>query len=136
MISEFPLDFSRLRKTWRPNQCLALPPGFAGHETPDIESPVFDASVDDVARAWRALALAEPRVASLREAGGQMECVQRTPVLRFPDHVTAQAVDLGDGRASICVYSRARFGVRDFGVNRRRVEAWLGALGGRLTAHG
>ncbi|MGR3677487.1 MAG: DUF1499 domain-containing protein [Paracoccaceae bacterium] len=49
--------------------------------------------------------------------------VTRTKVFGFPDFTTLQ---LRDGK--IIVYARLRFGRSDLGVNRDRVERWLGLL--------
>ena len=58
--------------------------------------------------------------------------VQRSRVLRFPDVVRAEIIDLGTNLSSIAIDSRARFGYYDFGVNRRRVIEWTRLL--RLDA--
>lgn len=134
MITDFPLDFAGFSKTWKPNQFLALPPGFAARQKPDMDSPVFSAPVETVRTAFLAVITAQPRTTPPREAGGQIETVQRTALLRFPDTVTAMPVDLGDGRSSICVFSRSKYGIRDFNVNETRVRQWLDLLAGRLAA--
>ncbi len=53
--------------------------------------------------------------------------VQRSRVFGFPDYLTVKAVVM-DGGAGLIIWSRARYGRSDFGVNRARVEAWLAAL--------
>lgn len=133
MITDFPLDFSGFSKTWKPNQFLALPPGFAARQKPDMESPVFTASVETVRAALLAVIAAQPRTTAPREAGGQIETVQRTALLRFPDTITAMPVDLGDGRSSVCVFSRSKYGIRDFNMNETRVRQWLELLAARLA---
>jgi uncharacterized protein (DUF1499 family) len=133
MIRDFPLDFAGFSKTWKPNQCLALPPGFAAKEKPDVTAPVFEAGVDQVHAAWLAMLAAQPRVSGVRRHGGQIEAVQKTPLVGFPDWITAEPVDLGGGRASVCVFSRSKYGIRDMGVNARRVNDWLAALGAQMA---
>ena len=133
MITDFPLDFSGFAKTWKPNQFLALPPGFAARQKPDMDSPVFTASVETVRAALLAVIAAQPRTSAARQAGGQIETVQRTALLRFPDTVTAMPVDLGDGRSSVCMFSRSKYGIRDFNVNETRVRQWLELLAARLA---
>jgi uncharacterized protein (DUF1499 family) len=62
--------------------------------------------------------------------------VQRSRVFGFPDYITVKAVateSTGEGStvgsgAGLIIWSRARYGRSDFGVNRARVEAWLAAL--------
>jgi uncharacterized protein (DUF1499 family) len=128
MIADFPLDFASFKKTWRPNQCLALPRGFLSAERADIESPILLASVEQVRVAWLAVLAAQPRTRSMREQGNQIEVVQTTALMRFPDTITMRTIDLGDGKASVGVFSRSRYGVRDFDVNANRVREWLQAL--------
>ncbi len=57
--------------------------------------------------------------------------VQRSRVFGFPDCLTVKAVAIestGEAGAGLIIWSRARYGRSDFGVNRARVEAWLAAL--------
>ena len=54
--------------------------------------------------------------------------VQRTALLRFPDTVWVQLVALDAESSSLAIYSRSNYGYGDFGVNERRVRAWLAAI--------
>ena len=45
----------------------------------------------------------------------------------FPDYITAEASQSGDG-ARLDIFSRQRFGRGDWGVNAARLRVWLGAL--------
>lgn len=134
MITDFPLDFARFRKINRPNQCLALPAGFASVQPADVTSGVFTASIDQVRDAWLEVVRGATRVSGIRQLDGQIEAIQRTPLVGFPDWITALPVDLGDGKASICVFSRSKFGYRDMGVNKKRVLEWLALLASKLPA--
>ncbi|MCA3695699.1 DUF1499 domain-containing protein [Aquidulcibacter sp.] len=136
MIKDFPLDFARFKKIWKPNQCLALPGGFQASEAPDLLSGVFKASVTEVREAWLEIARSQSRVSDIREEEGQIEAVQRTALVGFPDWITAMPVDLGEGKASICVFSRSKYGIRDMGVNEKRVRLWLSLLAHKLPAAG
>jgi uncharacterized protein (DUF1499 family) len=133
MIADFPLDFARFKKIARPNQFLALPAGFASQQSPDATVGRFQASVDEVRDAWLEILRSEPRVSHIRQTDGQIEAIQRSALMGFPDWITAQPIDLGGGQASICVFSRAKFGIRDFGVNEKRVLAWLAQLASKLA---
>ncbi len=136
MITDFPLDFSRFKKIARPNQFLALPANFSSAQRPDATVGIFHASVDQVRDAWLEIVRGEPRMSGIRQLDGQIEAVQRTALVGFPDWITAQPVDLGDGQASICVFSRSKFGLRDFGVNEKRGLAWLAQLAAKLPPVG
>jgi len=123
-------DFATLALTWRPNQYLVLPPGFAAKAKPHAESPVFAKTPDQVLDALKRVALAEPRTTLLAEdrKARQLSLVQKSKTFRFPDFITAEAVPQAGGETALAIYSRAKYGIRDFGVNRARIERWLAAL--------
>ncbi len=54
---------------------------------------------------------------------GMVTYVTRTRVFGFPDYTTAQ-----QDRDILRIYARSRFGRKDFGVNKARVEEWLSDL--------
>ncbi|MEO0343674.1 MAG: DUF1499 domain-containing protein [Pseudomonadota bacterium] len=58
---------------------------------------------------------------------GMVTLMQRSARVGFPDFVTVKAVATSEG-SRISIYSRSRFGHRDFGVNKARVTQWLRAL--------
>jgi uncharacterized protein (DUF1499 family) len=96
----------------------------------DAPAPVFAIGAADLAAAIDAVALAEPRTVRL---AGQPEdlwvtYVQRSRFMAFPDYVSVRVIPLGPERSTIAIYSRARYGQSDLGVNRARVEKWLAAL--------
>jgi uncharacterized protein (DUF1499 family) len=123
-------DFATLTLSWKPNQFLVLPPGFTAQAKAHAESPVFAKTPDQVLDALKRVALAEPRTTVLAEdrARHQLALVQKSKTFRFPDFIDAQAVPLAAGQTALAIYSRAKLGIRDFGVNRARVERWLAAL--------
>lgn len=112
-----------------PNAFVACPPGYCA-AVDAAPSPVFAIGADRLYRSWERLVAQEPRVATMLAdpKGRRIIVIQRSPVLHFPDVVTAEFVTLGPDRSSPAIYSRARYGRYDFGVNRRRVEAWLARL--------
>ncbi len=124
------IDFAALTLTWRPNQFLVLPQGFTARATPHAASPVFTKTPDEVLDALKRVALSEPRTTLLADtrAARQLSFVQRSKTFRFPDFIDAEAIPLAGGQTALAVYSRAKYGIRDFGVNRARVERWLAAL--------
>jgi uncharacterized protein (DUF1499 family) len=124
------LDFAALALTWRPNQFLMLPAGFAAKAKPHATSPVFAGTPDQVLDALKRVALNEPRTTLMAEdrAARQLALVQKSKTFRFPDFITAEAVPAGAGQTALAIYSRAKYGIRDFGVNRARIERWLAAL--------
>jgi uncharacterized protein (DUF1499 family) len=119
--------------TGYPNEFRVLPDGsaFSGaHET----APVYPVSVQTLAVAFDAVALAAPR--TRRIAGSPrdlwMTYVQRSRVMGFPDYISVRAIPEGENRATLAIFSRSRFGRSDLGMNARRVQDWLAALQRRI----
>jgi len=123
-------DFATLTLTWKPNQFLVLPPGYVAKAKPHAASPVFAKTPEQVLDAMKRVALAEPRTELVGEDRGarQLTFIQRSKTFRFPDFIAVEAVPLAAGQTALAIYSRAKIGIRDFGVNRARVERWLAAL--------
>ena len=123
-----PVDFATLTLPDRPNQYLLCPPGYC-NAVPHAESPVFDIPVDRLEALWRQVVAGEPRVEVVAvEPGEQVTWVQRSARFRFPDIVTVRFIPLSPTRSTLAIYSRSVYGRADFGVNRARVEDWLGKL--------
>jgi uncharacterized protein (DUF1499 family) len=127
-----PLDFATLERPSSPNTCLGAPPGFP---RADLALPPLPA---DGETAWRALlALGDrfPRTTRLAAWPEQQQAqwVVRSAVLNFPDIMVAEVTG-GPAGSGLFLYSRSLFGYSDFGVNRRRVEAWAAALHAALGA--
>ena len=121
----FPIDFSNLAPSPKPNTFLVLPTGFDAAATADMDSPVWSgAEPAAVLEAFKTTALAQARTQLVQEGGGQVELVQRSALFRFPDYVTAQGVAV-DGGAALCVFSRSKVGYSDMGVNAKRIRSWL-----------
>ncbi len=131
-------EFATLALHDRPNQYLALPPGYESVARPHGESPVFDVPVAVLeARALRAIR-GQPRITEVASdpARRQYAFVQRTKLMRFPDTVTVRFVDLGDGRSSLALYSRSRIGHSDFGANAARAASWFAAIAAAVGKSG
>jgi hypothetical protein len=66
--------------------------------------------------------------------GSDIELVQqRSRLFRFPDFISVRFLPLGDDRSTLIVYSRTKYGRRDFSVNRR-LDFWLAAPGAAGSA--
>lgn len=128
--SGFPVDFRTLRPGPVPNQALALPPGFEGAAKAGLASPVFRTTPRLLRDAFEGALAREPRLTRTRTGldGRQIELIQKSRVLGLPDLITVEFIALDPVRASLAIWSRARLGLYDFGVNRARVRRWLGLL--------
>ena len=58
---------------------------------------------------------------------GMITFVARSRVFGFRDFLTVQAID-DTGAAKLSAFARPRFNVYDWGVNRKRLDRWLGEL--------
>ena len=124
-----PIDFTALQLTAKPNQYLLCPTDLCAAD-PHGFSPVFDIPPARLRERWQAVAAAQPRMALLAEYDGgmQIDYVARTARFRFPDIITVRFVPVPPAQSTIAIYSRSIYGRSDLGVNRARVEAWLGVL--------
>jgi uncharacterized protein (DUF1499 family) len=118
-----------LRGPLAANAFLACPAGYCA-VAEAAASPVFAVSADRLAEYWGELVAAEPRLVQIAAEPERRRSVwiQRSALFRFPDLVTVEFVALAPERSSLALYSRARYGRSDFGVNRGRVLRWLSRL--------
>jgi len=54
--------------------------------------------------------------------------VQRSALLGFSDTVVLRYIEQPEGRSTLAMYSRSQLGRSDLGVNKARLERWLGKL--------
>ncbi len=127
------IDFAALRLTDKPNQHLVCPPGYCAAK-PHADSPVYDVTAVKLADHWRKVLAQQPRTILLAAdtEGAQVDYVQRSARLRFPDIITVRFIPVSSSRSTLAIYSRSIYGHSDFGVNRERIEAWLKLLRERL----
>ena len=125
-----PVTFAALTKTSRPNQALLCPPDVCKAAQPDMVPPVYAVAVDDLRRSLRRIIDMEPRserVAADATAHTERYLI-RTNLMRFPDTIRVQFIDLGNNTSTIAIYAQAQIGYSDRGVNKARLQRWLQAL--------
>ena len=125
-----PITFATLTKTSRPNQALVCPPDVCKAAQPDIIPPVYAVPVADLRRALRRIIDMEPhseRVAADATALTERYVI-RTNLMRFPDTIRVQFIDLGNNTSTVAIYAQAQIGYSDAGVNKARLQRWLQAL--------
>lgn len=96
----------------------------------NFEAPVYAAPAAIMANAFNDYVVTQPNALPV---DGSVEAlwltyVQRTPSLKMPDYITVKFIDLEEGKSTIAIYSRSRFGYGDMGVNKARVTSWLQSL--------
>ena len=123
------VDFATVQRGPDPNQYLLCPKGMCAAET-DGEAPVFDVPIEQLQVAWDEMLAEQPRLQVVRRevTNMQIDYVQRTRLLRFPDLVTVRFVPIDDMHSTLAIFSRSVYGKGDMGVNRIRVEEWLARL--------
>lgn len=109
------------KKPNRPNAFIMRP------GTGKYPAREYDVDAAVLAQAFDDFVLAQPNVKQLAggPGAGFTTYVARTPLMGYPDYISVRAVDLGGGRAALVVFSRARFGYSDGGMNRKRMLLWL-----------
>ncbi|MBD3677652.1 MAG: DUF1499 domain-containing protein [Rhodobacteraceae bacterium] len=121
---------------WHVNPLSADSPGEAGillrPEGGDDVAPTWQMTSEDLLAAFDQVARAAPRTRKLAGSveEGQITYVTRTKWMGFPDYVSVRAVPAGEGKATLAVFSRLRFGGSDLGVNRARLMGWLARIEG------
>jgi uncharacterized protein (DUF1499 family) len=126
------MDFKTFKLTRKPNQYLVAPDGFCENAKAHKEAPVFQCEAQALEDAFADVALAEPRVTRKPSDDGQRDFVQRSALMRFPDTITFEAIELGDGTSTCAIYSRSSIGHSDLGVNKKRIDDWLQKLAAAL----
>jgi hypothetical protein len=110
------------------NAFLICPPGYCTATA--VPSPVFSLSTLCLAEAFSDVIAGESGIVWVVEDESRhpLAVIQHSLLLRFPDVITIEYVTLGPEQSSLAIYSRARYGRGDFGVNRKRVLRWLARL--------
>ena len=126
-------DFQNLEVPDSPNWHLSCPPG-AGPSGCRQETPVYNVDVARLRGEFFEVVSAAPRTALIADAPSmnRYRFIQKTRLFKFVDEITVEFLDLGNNRSTLYIFSRARKGWWDLGVNRRRVRRWLKRLGRRL----
>lgn len=123
-----PMDTARIERPASSNTALAAPQGSS--PPPDIVSPVYAVPPNQLFMLVQKVAADQLRtfIAAIYPDRLQVHYVVRSAVMNAPDLLTAQVSPNGPDGSSLILYSRSVYGYSDLGVNRKRVEAWLGAL--------
>ena len=122
------VDPRAIPKPKKPNHWLVRPVGG------DARPPYYPVDVPTLAAALDRAVLALPRTERLAGdvSAGHMTYLRRTPIMGYPDYMSVR-VHLAEGGASLALFSRARFGHSDMGVNRAWVEEVLEGVEAELS---
>jgi uncharacterized protein (DUF1499 family) len=125
-----PVEFSTLTRRASPNDALICPVNVCPKASADSEPPVFTISAEALRQKVRATALSEARTSEIATGASDatLRFVQRSLLLRYPDIIDVLIVPKSSGASTLAMYSRSLVGRSDLGVNRARLERWLGAI--------
>ena len=123
-VAQWHVDPQTVKRGPKPNQFLVR----AGDG--DLDSPVFDMPAGDLAQILDDYALSQPRVTRLAGDPKQLwtTYIQRSKWFGFPDYISVRALPAEAGRSALVIYSRARYGGSDLGVNEARIAKWIEGL--------
>jgi len=112
-----------------PNDALACPKEFCISPV-DLTTTTYAIPADALRVAFAKVVASEPKVTLVETNDAEMtdRYIQRSAALGFPDTIVVKFLDLPDGRSTLALYSRSRFGESDFGANKARIERWLEKL--------
>lgn len=126
-----PFDRSAPMRAAHPNDALLCTPGLCDGVAVDIELPDYAGPparlIAEIDEAMHASGEIYRRVDDTSDPA-QSRYVTWTPLMRFPDTSSFEAVPLENGRVGLVAYGRAQIGYSDGGVNRRRLERIVGQL--------
>lgn len=123
------VEFAHLSAKAKPGRFLMCPTDYCSR-TPDAASPVFNMEWERLRDLWSETVARQRRVKLVAGDGDRRKIVyvQHSAVLRLPDIVTIEFVDLPGGKSSFAIESRSRYGWLDFGTNEARIRDWVGLL--------
>ncbi len=125
-----PVMFETLTLKESPNQYLVCPEDLCNGQQHRV-SPVFDMPAEELAGLWFEIVAQEPRTTQMAVDNGnvnQVDYVQRSELMQYPDWITVRFIDLEDRKSTLAIYSRSVYGESDLGVNQERIDAWLAKL--------
>jgi uncharacterized protein (DUF1499 family) len=98
-------------------------------------APVLRIAAPDLVALVYELIEAQPRVTHI--AGNpstlMMTFMQRSMSVGYPDYITFKISPMEEDRSKLEILSRSRFGHSDLGVNKLRVEQWVGLIRGLVA---
>lgn len=123
------VNFATLTPPNSPNYYLVCPKGYCKVKPHKI-SPVYPFAVSQLYEKWQQMIKQQPRVELVykNKENWQYTYVQRSWLFQFKDYITVSFIRMNAKQSTLAIYSHSKTGYYDFGVNRRRVNAWLAAL--------
>ncbi|MEM1201543.1 MAG: DUF1499 domain-containing protein [Pseudomonadota bacterium] len=117
-----PVDFTKNILTSKPNQYLVCPAEHCGDE-PQMVSPVYQISRDEALHVWDTMMAGKTQFQRLNGSDklDRRQYEERSKLMRFPDRISVQFLELSPATSGVAIYSRSKYGHSDLGVNEARV---------------
>lgn len=125
-------NFKTLQRDNKLNSYLVCPANYCQTRV-DALAPDYPVSVQELMTAWQKVIAMQPRTTLSYHSGSHFQYVQRSLLFRFPDNIYVTFLPLATEKSTLAIYSQSVYGYYDFGVNKKRVEHWLAALGAELA---
>lgn len=126
------VDFMLLRRSKSSNDSVVAPETFEQFSVlrPETVSPIYPIMPAKLFNVIDERLTAKPDVerVSFNETVLTARYIVRTPTIGWPDTVNIKVIPHGPGHSAVLAYSRSKFGGRDFGVNKARLEALIADL--------
>lgn len=124
-----PFNFKTFTRNDKPNSYMICPDNYC-HTRIDAVSPEFNVNVSALESAWEKMVVEQPRTTLIHhdKADDQYQYVQRSFFFRFPDYINVRFIPIDQHKSTLAIYSHSVYGHSDFGVNEKRVKAWLANL--------
>lgn len=123
------VGFGTLQRRETPNDALACLPQICRARS-DLTAPQIDVPPARTVALIQAALAGEPRLEQVAAdpASGSLRYIQRSRWLKFPDTVSIKVIGPPSGPSTVLLYSRSQLGRGDLGVNRARLERWIGLI--------
>lgn len=129
--ASYKYNFDHITLPDSPNFYLLCPANQCELSHPHVAvSPVYNVSRIELEKNWEKMIAKQPRTYLLTviTAANQRSYVHYSFFWRFPDIINVKFIALDKTHTSLFIMSQSLMGHSDFGVNKKRVKAWLYAL--------
>ncbi len=121
-------DFAALTPPASPNWHLVCPPEKCPNIPAQAEAPEFGIPAERLRNILTSLIQSLPNATLIEETPTRLYVIDRTAIVRWPDHVVIDIIPVGENASTLIIFSRSQYGRSDFDENKSRVENWLSRL--------
>ncbi len=121
-------EFSTLKAPNKPNWFLLCDENICQNTKPNGQPPIFELSANDLKGRFEKFILENSNAKVRMDESDQIEILDRTSLLRWPDIISVKFVKLENDKSTLYIYSRSIYGHSDLGANQARVTRWLQAI--------